>query len=50
VEDFVSSHPAMKEIAAISKLDHTNIVGYKGCWVEAEEPSEERIQKVLNRI
>ena len=30
-------HPAMKEIEAISKLSHKNIVGYKGCWVEAEE-------------
>jgi translation initiation factor 2-alpha kinase 4 len=25
----------MKEIEAISKLNHKNIVGYKGCWVEA---------------
>lgn len=31
-------HPAMKEIEAISKLNHTNIVGYKGCWVESVEP------------
>ena len=36
--DYVLSHPAMKEIGAISRLNHDNIVGYKGCWVEAEEP------------
>ena len=40
VGDFVLSHPAMKEINAISKLSHKNIVGYKGCWVEAQEPTQ----------
>ena len=32
----ILNHPAMKEIQAISKLAHKNIVGYKGCWVEAQ--------------
>jgi len=48
--DYVLSHPAMKEIGAISKLIHTNIVGYKGCWVEAQEPDQERLNKVLKKI
>jgi len=48
--DYVLSHPAMKEIGAISKLSHTNIVGYKGCWVEAQEPDQERLNKVLKKI
>ena len=48
--DYVLSHPAMKEIGAISKLSHKNIVGYKGCWVEAEEPCQERLNKVLKKL
>ncbi len=44
------SHIVMKEISAISKLSHKNIVGYKGCWVEAEEPPTERVEKVLKKI
>lgn len=40
----------MKEISAISKLSHKNIVGYKGCWIEAEEPNSDRISKVLKKI
>jgi eukaryotic translation initiation factor 2-alpha kinase 3 len=36
VGEFVKSHPAMKEIEALTKLDHPNIVGYKGCWIEAQ--------------
>ena len=50
VGDLVMGHPAMKEINAISKLSHKNIVGYKGCWVEAEEPKGTIIQKVLNKL
>ena len=40
------SHPAMKEIEAISKLSHKNIVGYKGCWVEAGHPNATRINRI----
>ena len=40
------SHPAMKEIEAISKLGHKNIVGYKGCWVEAGTVDETRMTKI----
>lgn len=36
----------MKEIQAISKLSHQNIVGYYGCWIEAEKPDE----KLLTRM
>ena len=44
------SHPAMKEIEAISKLlSHKNIVGYKCCWVEAENPNMERIKKIVDK-
>ena len=50
VGDLLMSHPAMKEIAAISKLCHKNIVGYKGCWVEAEEPPPERIKKIMKKL
>jgi serine/threonine protein kinase len=39
-------HPAMKEIEAIAKLSHKNIVGYKGCWVEAHDPDIDRINKI----
>jgi hypothetical protein len=40
----------MKEIEAISRLEHKNIVGYKGCWVEAEDPDTEKVNKVLKKI
>ena len=50
VTDSISSHSAMKEVEAISKLDHSNIVGYKGCWIEAVQPDHERIQKVLDKL
>jgi hypothetical protein len=40
----------MKEIEAISKLSHKNIVGYKGCWVEADEPDRDRLQRIANKI
>ena len=43
------SHPAMKEIEAISKLSHKNIVGYKGCWVEAQEPDLDRIKRIQEK-
>lgn len=36
----------MKEIQAISKLYHKNIVGYKGCWVEAGEPETDRLKRI----
>jgi hypothetical protein len=38
-EQTILNHPAMKEIEAVSKLAHKNIVGYKGCWVEAADPN-----------
>jgi translation initiation factor 2-alpha kinase 3 len=50
VGDYVLAHPAMKEISAISKLNHKNIVGYKGCWVEAEIPTQARLDKVIKKI
>jgi hypothetical protein len=37
-EKQILEHPAMKEIQAISKLAHKNIVGYKGCWIEVDVP------------
>ena len=40
------NHPAMKEIQAISKLSHKNIVGYKGCWVESEDADLDRIHRI----
>ena len=43
-------HTAMKEIEAISKLNHENIVGYKGCWVEAEKVDLNRLEKILSQI
>ena len=39
----------MKEIEAISKLTHKNIVGYKGCWVEAEEPNSDRVKRIQEK-
>ena len=46
----IHNHPAMKEIEAISKLQHKNIVGYKGCWVEADEPDLKRVKKIVEKI
>lgn len=43
------SNPAMKEIEAISRLNHKNIVGYKGCWVEAQEPDLERVRRIQDK-
>jgi len=43
-------HPAMKEIEAMTKLSHKNIVGYKGCWVEADEPDTDRLKKVADKL
>lgn len=40
----------MKEIRAISKLSHKNIVGYKGCWIEAEIPDTTRLSKIMKKI
>lgn len=40
----------MREIQAISKLAHKNIVGYQGCWVEAEQPDTDRVAKILSRL
>lgn len=40
----------MKEIQAISKLAHKNIVGYKGCWIEAVAPDENRLAKIIKKI
>jgi hypothetical protein len=39
-------NPAMKEIEAISKLSHKNIVGYKGCWVEGGDANTEAIDRI----
>lgn len=49
VERALITHPAMKEIGAISRLSHTNIVGYKGCWVEAREPDTSTINLILKK-
>lgn len=46
----ILDHPAMKEIQAISKLSHKNIVGYKGCWVESDEPDTELLQRICSKI
>jgi serine/threonine protein kinase len=46
----ILTHPAMKEIEAISKLAHKNIVGYKGCWVEADEPELDRLTRITSKI
>ena len=43
------SHPCMKEIEAVSKLSHKNIVRYYGCWVEAEEPDTERVKRIQEK-
>ena len=43
------NHPAMKEIQAISKLSHKNIVGYKGCWVESEDADLDRIHLIKDK-
>lgn len=40
----------MKEIQAISKLYHKNIVGYKGCWVEAGDPETDRLKQITAKI
>jgi len=40
----------MKEIEAMTKLSHENIVGYKGCWVETDEPESERLEKIANKL
>lgn len=40
----------MKEIQAISKLAHKNVVGYKGCWVEADEPEVDRLKRIGLKI
>jgi eukaryotic translation initiation factor 2-alpha kinase 4 len=37
-ENPLKEHPAMKEIQAISKLVHKNIVKYHCMWLEADEP------------
>ena len=37
----------MKEIEAISKLSHKNIVGYKGCWVEGGDPDTDTIERIM---
>lgn len=39
----------MREIQAISKLYHKNIVRYQGCWVEADEPDEVKLKKILKK-
>lgn len=43
------SNPAMKEIEAISRLNHKNIVGYKGCWVEAQKPDLDRVKRIQEK-
>lgn len=40
----------MKEIQAISKLVHKNIVRYQGCWVEADEPDENQLNKIVQKM
>lgn len=40
----------MKEIQAISQLSHKNIVGYKGCWIEADEPDFAKVKKINSRF
>ena len=46
----IHNHYAMKEIEAISKLSHINIVGYKGCWVEAAEPDSTQVAKIIKNL
>jgi hypothetical protein len=46
----ILQHPAMKEIEAISKLQHKNIVGYRGCWIEAEEVDTSELQRIMHRV
>lgn len=40
----------MREIEAISNLAHKNIVGYKGCWVEAAEIEASKLQRITSKI
>jgi hypothetical protein len=49
-ENPLREHPAMKEIQAISKLVHKNIVRYQGCWVEADEPDENQLNRMVQKI
>jgi serine/threonine protein kinase len=49
-ERSILQHPAMKEIEAISKLSHENIVGYKGCWIEADEPDLKRLHRIQTKL
>jgi len=42
-------HPCMKEIEAVSKLTHKNIVRYYGCWVEAQEPDVDRVKRIQEK-
>ena len=46
----IHNHYAMKEIEAISKLSHINIVGYKGCWVEAAEPDSNQVANIIKKL
>jgi len=46
----ILSHPAMKEIEAISKLNHKNIVGYKGCWIETDDLDQEQLDAIIRRL
>lgn len=46
----ITQHPAMKEIEAISKLQHKNIVGYRGCWIESEDVDTEELNRILRRL
>jgi len=34
----------------MTKLSHENIVGYKGCWVEADEPDRQRLDKISEKL
>ena len=50
VDEDIQKHSGYKEIQAISRLCHQNIVRYFSSWVEPVVPDEQRLEKIMRHL
>lgn len=50
VDEDIKTHLVYREIQAMPRLNHKNIVRYFSCWVEAVEPSKVALDSSLSQL
>ena len=48
-QDF-KKHFVYREIVAISKVQHKNVVRYYACWIENQEPKRDTVTRIIKKI